>query len=116
MMINLVKTTITMNDIIAFTKKAIKDNMYVETDGECSITLINNSKHINFSIEEEYILIKTDNGIMYIDIIDKEKYQFKVLIEDCVEYCVEKAFEDFNNFFKEDNKPTDIDDLDNDED
>ncbi len=108
---------IMMNDVIAFVDKAIKYNMYIETDGECSITVINNDKLVNFLLEEDYVSVKTDNGIMDFDITDKEGFQFKVLIENCVEYCEEKAFEDFNNFFKEeDSKPTDINDLDNEDD
>lgn len=107
---------IMMNDIIAFVNKAIKNNMYIDTDEECSITIINNDKLINFLLEEDYMLIKTDNGSISFYVDNKEDLQFKLLIENCIEYCEKKGFEDFNNFFKEDSKPTDINDLDNEDD
>lgn len=108
--------TIEFKDVVAFIRKAMDNGMRV--NGDCFRVFIytenNRSWHINFRLYEKTILIETTYGDYEISISKKEHLEFEVLIEEIKHYQQQKALEFFNNFFKEDSKPTDINDLDDD--
>jgi hypothetical protein len=76
--------------------------------------------HINDEDEKEFSLY-TDNGSILNVKIESESFilKFKLLAEDCINYAKSMALRDIENFLVEDqkdNKPTDISDLDNEDD
>ena len=124
---------VTMNDIIAFIERAMKENLNIRTThrkwGSFEEYVINiyNSNEDLFVIQylNEEILNKKNNVIQIskglLDWVDIEVSEmdialFEVEILKAEKYSKNKVIEAFNNFFeKDDSKPTKIDDLDNDE-
>ena len=126
---------VTMNDIIAFIERAMKENLDIRTthrewdsNFEEYVISIYNSNEDLFVIQylsTENILNKKDNTVQIskglLDWIDIEVSEmdialFKVEILKAEKYSKNKVIEAFNNFFEKDNsKPTTINDLDNDE-
>ena len=126
---------VTMNDIIAFIERAMKENLNIRTTHrewgsnlEEYVINIYNSNEDLFIIQylsTEKSLNKKDNTVQIskglLDWVDIEVSEidialFKVEILKAEKYSKNKVIEAFNNFFeKDDSKPTTIDDLDNDE-
>ena len=85
-----------------------------------------NDHRINFQIDtnnenEKEFSLYTDNGSIQNIKIESESFilRFKLLVEDCINYAKNMALKDIENFLMEDqkdNKPTDINDLDNEDD
>ena len=125
---------VTMNDIIAFIERAMKENLDIRTthrewgsNFEEYVISIYNSNEDLFVIQylsTENILNKKDNTVQIskglLDWIDIEVSEmdialFKVEVLKAEKYSKNKVIEAFNNFFeKEDSKLT-INDLDSDE-
>ena len=91
------------------------------------ITIYDENDHrINFQIntnneDEKEFNLYTDNGSIQNIKIESESFilRFKLLVEDCINYAKNMALKDIENFLMEDqkdNKPTDINDLDNEDD
>lgn len=123
---------VTMNDIIAFIERAMKENFNIKTfirdydklfqedtieiynnDGECLIfrtySDINNNNNIK--------IIKAYSNNVNIEISDMDIALFKVEVLKAQEYSKNKVIEYFNNFFEKDSsKLTTINDLDNEDD
>ena len=125
---------VTMNDIIAFIEKAMKENLNIRTthrkwgsNFEEYVINVYNSDEELFVIQylNEEISNKKNNVIQIskglLDWVDIEVSEmdialFKVEILKAEKYSKNKVIEAFNNFFEKDSsKPTTIDDLDNDE-
>ena len=126
---------VTMNDIVAFIERAMKENLNIRTTHrewgsnlEEYVINIYNSNEDLFIIQylsTEKSLNKKDNTVQIskglLDWVDIEVSEmdialFKVEILKAEKYSKNKVIEAFNNFFeKDDSKPTTIDDLDNDE-
>ena len=126
---------VTMNDIIAFIERAMKENLDIRTthrewDSNLEEYVINiyNSNEDLFVIQylnTEKSLNKKDNTVQIskglLDWVDIEVSEmdialFKVEVLKAEKYSKNKVIEAFNNFFEKDNsKPKTIDDLDNDE-
>ena len=125
---------VTMNDIIAFIEKAMKENLDIRTihrewgsNFEEYIINVYNSDEELFVIQylNEGSSNKKNNVIQIskslLDLVDIEVSEmdialFKVEILKAEKYSKNKVIEAFNNFFEKDNsKPTTINDLDNDE-
>ena len=126
---------VTMNDIIAFIEKAMKENLDIRTthrewgsNFEEYVISIYNSNEDLFVIQylsTENILNKKDNTVQIskglLDWIDIEVSEmdialFKVEVLKAEKYSKNKVIEAFNNFFeKEDSKLT-INDLDSEDD
>lgn len=99
----------TMNDVIAFIKKAM--------DKKCIITLFNRFegrleiqiktdpsvyKTIDFELVDNSLSVWTVYGSFNIDnLTNKEVAQFKVLEAECIEYNIQRGIESFNSFFTE---------------
>lgn len=108
---------ITMNDIIAFVRKAMENKLYVSTYYE-GLHISTEGKDINISVDinKTTLRIDTDSGRFFIkNLTEKELLQYNLLIEDGKSYMEQRGLEDFANFFKEENnnKVKDINDLDN---
>lgn len=126
---------IKFEDIIAFINKAM------DTDCKISIYLsesINNNLYIYREISKDEVKTRniswnekdsklyinltggmvTNNSDYVIEISNKKDIlKWKTLIEDVIEYCHYKLELELNNFFnKEDNRPKDINDLDDEND
>lgn len=91
------------------------------------ITIYDENDHrINFQIntnneDEKEFSLYTDNGSIQNVKIESDSFilKFKLLVEDCINYAKSMALKDIENFLIEDqkdNKPTDINDLDNEDD
>lgn len=130
---------VTMNDVIAFIEKAMKENLDIVTSNvEYSdfgnvernkfntdytvcvwysdrkyIKIIVNSKNNRFTIQ----LLKELSDIVSIETTEIDVALFKVEFLKVQEYSKNKVIEYFNNFFDTDEaKPTTINDLDNEDD
>ena len=126
---------VTMNDIIAFIEKAMKENLDIRTTHrEWSSNFEEYVINVYNSDEELFVIQylnggssnKKNNNVIQIsksllDWVDIEVSEmdialFKVEILKAEKYSKNKVIEAFNNFFEKDNsKPTTINDLDNDE-
>ena len=126
---------VTMNDIIAFIEKAMKENLNIRTTHrkwgsnleEYAINVYNSDEEL-FVIQylnteekpsKKNNVIQISKGLLDwvdIEVSEMDIALFKVEVLKAQEYSKNKVIEAFNNFFEKDNsKPTTIDDLDNDE-
>lgn len=124
---------ISMNDIIAFVEKAMKENLNIQTiirdwDNIKSYTIrVYGSNEgvfiiecLDSSIDKEKNYVQISKGVL--DWVDIEASEmdialFKVEVLKAQEYSRNKVIEAFNNFFKdEESKLKDINDLDDKED
>ena len=112
--------TIKFNDIIYFIDKAIAENLNIE----CSwfgIQIYNDDKFIRFMVgddnDKKIITFTTNNygQSKYIYPTEEELLYWELLKIKCEEYQHNKAVNELLNFFKEDSKPTDINNLDDDD-
>ena len=127
---------ITMNDIIAFIERAMKENFGIRTTyrewsssfKEYTINIYNSDEDL-FVIQylnTEESLNKKDNIIQIskrvfdwvdIEVSEMDIALFKVEVLKAQEYSKNKVIEAFNNFFdKEETRFKDINDLDNEDD
>jgi hypothetical protein len=122
---------VTMNDVIAFIEKAMKENLNIQTctvkyDGvECCYMVYvwnNDEKYINIAITSTgnkftIQLLKKSLDAVNIETTEMDVALFKVEFLKVQEYSKNKVIEYFNNFFNSDEaKPTTINDLDNEDD
>ena len=126
---------VTMNDIIAFIEKAMKENLNIRTTHrewgsfeEYVISIYNSNEDLfviqylssnKESVDGKSNSIQISKGLLdwvNIEISEMDIALFKVEVLKAEKYSKNKVIEAFNNFFeKDDSKPTTIDDLDNDE-
>lgn len=121
---------IEFEDIISFIEKAIKNNLNIKTTvrnwgetSEVNITIYKDDDVYSgiyiqhFSDKNHISLSVTRNYLDWVDVevseIDIAKFKLEVL--KAREYSKNKVIDYFNNFFKEESKPADINDLDNDD-
>ena len=117
---------ITVEDVIAFIKKAMKENLKIEfffCGLGIEITEGNNTIKINPVLsftpnKYECIYIQGKNGSVKVPIQNEtDILKYKIVYNEVKEYIENKGVEDFYNFFNEDNsKLKNADDLDDDED
>lgn len=112
---------ITMNDVIAFVKKAMQNNLKVRNclfyNGlEIMDTNLENKIYIELVFDS--LRITTKSGEFYInDLTEKDILQFKLIYEEVKSYQENSGIRDFKQFFKEDeSRPSDINDLDDNDD
>ena len=128
-------TMVTMNDIIAFIERAMKENLNIRTVyrnrgsnfGEYIINVYNSNEELfviqylntEESSNKKNNIIQISKGLLDwvdIEVSEMDIALFKVEILKAEKYSKNKVIEAFNNFFEKDNsKPTTINDLDNDE-
>ena len=127
-MMNLTKNKITINSIIEFVHNAMHHNMYVSKefydfeDSQEWYFYINNGKDyirhiIKKTSKKDSIMIKSHTGTLVLNITlsDRDILDLNTLSLDIKEYREDKALSEFNNFFSNiEEKPTNIDDLDED--
>ena len=125
---------VTMNDIIAFIERAMKENLDIRTTHrewgssleECVINVYNLNEEVfviqylnEGSSNKKNNVIQISKGLLDwvdIEVSEMDIALFKVEILKAEKYSKNKVIEAFNNFFEKDSsKPTTIDDLDNDE-
>lgn len=124
------KNMIKFEDIINFVYKAMDKNLIISTlyrdfeydqDFSINIKKKDDSELIDFTMYEtgklfvstSYRFLRSDQ--IEIDLTEKEILKFKSLVLDAQEYSKNLTLQKFNTFFKDDSKPTDINDLDNDD-
>ena len=124
---------ISMNDIVAFIEKAMKENLNIQTTIRDWDNIKLYTIHVYDSNEDAFIIeclnSSTDKGKNYVQIskgvldwvnIETSEMDialFKVEVLKAQEYSRNKVIEAFNNFFKdEESKFKDINDLDDKED
>lgn len=114
-----ISTEVTFDRIIAFVVQAMSQdfkvtawahNIYIENKETKEIVKI----HFYY-IPDNCLVVTTPLGDFELKTTEKEQNKLKVLEDQVKEYEEEKSKLFFNNFFKEDKKPTSINDLDNDE-
>ena len=79
---------------------------------------INNNEEIQIAITTSYIMINTPKGHKSIDykMTDRENLEIQAMFLSVKEYSEDMAISEFNEFISDkENKPKDINDLDNDE-
>ena len=102
--------------IMAFTNEYISEiTIYDENDHRINFQINTNNE------DEKEFNLYTDNGSIQNIKIESDSFilKFKLLVEDCINYAKNMALKDIENFLIEDqkdNKPTDINDLDNEDD
>lgn len=127
-MMNLTKNKITINSIIEFVHNAMHHNMRViknfydfEDSQEWHFYVDNGKNYIKYIIKKtikgDSIIIESHTGTLVLDITlsDRDILDLNALSLDIKEYGEDKALSEFNNFFSNiEEKPTNIDDLDED--
>ena len=102
--------------IIASTNEYMSEiNIYDENDHRINFQINTNNEN-----EKEFSLY-TDNGSIQGVKVESDSFilRFKLLVEDCINYAKTMALKDIEKFLVEDqkdNKPTDINDLDSEDD
>ena len=128
-------TMVTMNDIIAFIERAMKENLNIRTVyrnrgsnfGEYIINVYNSNEELfviqylntEESPNKKNNIIQISKGLLDwvdIEVSEMDIALFKVEILKAEKYSKNKVIEAFNNFFEEDNKLKTINDLDNEDD
>lgn len=113
----------TFEEVEAFVRKAMENNLFVRNQGDTAIEVNNNdyrvsvysynidarAYHINISVYKDSSRIKV--GEFYITIECKDALKFKLLVLDCKKYADNKATEVINNFFFKIDGTTPIDNL-----
>lgn len=123
MTVNLTKNKITINSIINFVHEAMHHNMNIIATSDkihYAISIDKEEDTIKFYITEKFINISALwNGSLHIDDINLTKrdvIDLETLMEDIKEYRENRIMSFFNNFYSNlEEKPTNIDDLDNDD-
>lgn len=125
---------VTMNDIIAFIERAMKENLDIKTTyrewnslEEYVIDIYNSNEDLfviqylnnKESLDEKSNFIQISKGLLNwvdIEVSEMDIALFRVEVLKAEKYSKNKVIEAFNKFFeKDDSKSTTIDDLDNDE-
>lgn len=124
---------ITMNDVIAFIKKAMDLDFgmnYLSSlfSDSFELTIFKEledktlRQYISWKYDDDKLLINLNGGFITSNLIDytievvdkKDILKWKFLIEEIKDYCVNKLENNFKNFFNELQSPVkDINDLDN---
>lgn len=120
---------ITMNDIIAFINNAMSSNLLLEGHNEGffypSVIIEKNNKRITFMLKYKenvgsYLVISsniyTGNNVAIKNLSETEIATFKLMCARVKEHSQNKLRSYFWDFFKEDEKPPTINDLDNEDD
>ena len=127
---------VTMNDIIAFIERAMKENLNIRTTHrkwgsnleEYAINVYNSDEELfviqylntEESLNKKDNIIQISKGVLDwvdIEVSDMDIALFKVEVLKAQEYSKNKVIEAFNNFFdKEETRFKDINDLDNEDD
>jgi len=124
---------VTMNDIIAFIERAMKENLNIRTTHrnwgsnleEYVINIYNSNEdlfviqYLNTDLNGKENAVQISKGLLDwvdIEVSDMDIALFKVEVLKAEKYSKNKVIKAFNNFFEKDNsKPTTIDNLDNNE-
>lgn len=128
-MMNLTKNKITINSIIEFVHNAMHHNMGVSKDfydfkdsQEWYFYVDNGKDYIRHIIKKnpkrDSITIESHDGTLVLDITlsDRDVLDLNTLNLDIKEYNEEKALSILNNFFTDvEDKPTSVDDLNDDD-
>lgn len=118
----------TMNDIIAFIRKAMSLGITVTTSSlidsgrifikinekDSIVVEIDRIRNLGSSNIEKECIINTPSGKAHIPITESENNLFKVLCDEVYEYEQNKALEFIDNFFKDiekEQKITNVDEL-----
>jgi len=113
---------ITMNDVIAFVRKAMKKKFEIENGYNCISVKYENKIIVfirGYNCGKEVLVLRTNHSgkTHELEITEEDILKWKLLQMECDNYQNEIAIENFNNFFKEEEiKPTTINDLDNEDD
>jgi len=119
--------TISFNDIVAFVKRAMKENLdvtscitsdmiSVRSNDEKTVVIDRIGRIFDFSDNDDKLYVNIGNNSFDIMITEKEMLQYRLLIKDVEEYSTSKAIYEFNNFFDRDCfKYKDINSLDDEE-
>lgn len=128
---------VTMNDIIAFIERAMKENLNIRTMHrewgsnleEYVISIYNSNEDVfviqylnrnKESLDENRNSIQISKGLLNwvdIEVSEMDIALFKVEVLKAEKYSKNKVIEAFNNFFeKKVDRPKDINDLDNEDD
>lgn len=105
---------ITIENVISFVVKAMANDLNVSAD-KIRIEVFDRTleRFAEFIFDSEYTLsVRTMKGRFTVEMDEAAYHKFLILCDSVNQYVEEKGIEEFNNFFKEDNKPTDINDLD----
>ena len=105
---------IEFKDIVAFIRKAMSKNLDVAIIFDREFTIYNESgEKIEIFYGEDFLSLSNTHGAMTIkySFTPREKLELESLKLDVREYRARKITNSFNHFFNED-KPTDINDLD----
>lgn len=112
---------ITMNDAIAFVRKAMQNNLKIRNClfyNGLDIMDTNSENKIYIELVFDSLRITTKSGEFFInDLTEKDILQFKLIYEEAKSYQENNGIRDFKQFFKEDeSRPSDINDLDDNDD
>lgn len=128
-MTNITKSKITINSIIEFVHNAMHYNMYIsedfydfgEGDKEWIFHIDNNKDYIRYIVKnrpkEDSIIVECHSGslIINISLSERDIIDLNTLSLDIKEYGEDRALNALNNFFSNiEDRPTNIDDLDED--
>lgn len=118
---------VTMNNILAFVKKAMNDDLDISTFKDettsyftYNIEIKGKNRYCEIRLCDKNIIIiylPGLNNIRIKNVPEQDLLLFKLLFLETEEYSNNKSLEYFNNFFKkEENKEVKVDDLDDDDD
>lgn len=107
---------ITFNNLKAFVKEAMNKNceIWVPIYNFNGIVIEYGEAQIEFDCCEASAVIRVSfrGSVCQVPVTQKEILEWKLLLEDLKVYSEQSLENNFFNFFKTDNKPVDINDLD----
>ena len=108
---------LTIERIIAFVTQAMAEDMRVQCNGNViEVYNLKTDEWCNIKLVTTNIIkVTTKMGSFSLNVSDADVHKFQVLCDSVDSYSQEKGIDSFLNFFKEENKSIDINDLDNDE-
>lgn len=112
-----------IKEIIEFIRNAMNEGLSIYTseydNSYCIRTIRNHSscETFDFDLYKDRISISSPTGFIEIEnkLSERDELEIKAIILSIKEYNEDMAISEFRNFFKKDDKPTSIDNLDDDD-
>ena len=112
-----------IKEIIEFVRNAMNEGLSIYTfeyDNYYHIRIIRNrslGEVFDFSLHKDYITIDSPTGFIKIEnkLSERDELELKAIMLSIKEYREDMAISEFEHFFRKDDKPTTIDNLDDDD-
>ena len=103
---------VSTNDIIAFVEIAMEKNLKINLYGFGGIRISNSEKDVKLLPLGNTLEIQTNSGSFNVTFTEEDNLVWKLLMLKVNKYRKNMGIKEFQNFFQEENKPLDINELD----